>query len=459
MPTVDIAQVTIGRNRRPIKPEKIAELMESIKASGLLNPITLDGNLNLIAGLHRLTACKLLGLEHIECSIVNYKNAEHARLAEIDENLIRSELDALERDELWLERDLILERLGLRARKGDNQHTLPTKPGSDLRTPPPKTTLELALEVGYNERTFQRGKQIARSIAPEVKEVIKGTPIAKSTTALLKIANAGSFEREQAEKAEKAAQEASARLEQEKAKRQTLLAAEARARQKDLQLTALQSVLAERESKEAVKKAQCQVQQQEVKKPTASRTAWQDVQRIKPGDQWLLERHLVYCGDTSSKEFIDCLPSNAALAIAAPSPTWNHDYLVDEARIVAVLREEDYIHELCQRHQMPFRFQLIFGELYVAIFSDQKISKPQKPIGILGVEGIVAYLVSLYTQSSNFVIAPFLGRGEVLMACERMGRICFAGEANPELVNSTLREWQRWTGKQTPVNYAAPKLN
>jgi len=57
------------------------------------------------------------------------------------------------------------------------------------------------------------------------------------------------------------------------------------------------------------------------------------------------------------------------------------------------------------------------------------------------------------------VIAPFLGRGEVLMACERMGRICFAGEANPELVNSTLREWQRWTGKQTPVNYAAPKLN
>lgn len=168
----------------------------------------------------------------------------------------------------------------------------------------------------------------------------------------------------------------------------------------------------------------------------------------QPGDQWLLERHLVYCGDTSSNQFINCLPSNTALAIATPSLTWNHDYLVDEARVVAVLRESGYIHEFCTRHQMPFRFELLIGDLYVAIFSRQPIPQPHKPSEISGVEGVVAYLVSLYTQPSNFVIAPFMGNGEVLITCERMGRIGFGGDENPGQVSRAIARWQSWTGKQ-----------
>ncbi len=168
----------------------------------------------------------------------------------------------------------------------------------------------------------------------------------------------------------------------------------------------------------------------------------------QPGDQWLLERHLVYCGDTSSNQFINCLPSNTALAIATPSLTWNHDYLVDEARVVAVLSSEGYIHEFCNCHQMPFRFELLIGDMYVAVFSHRSIPEPHKPIQISGVEGIVAYLVSLYTQPSNFVIAPFLGHGEVLITCERMGRIGFAGDENPRLVTRAIARWQKWTGKQ-----------
>src|SRR5919199_1397006 len=100
MPTVALDKISIGLNRRPLKDEKVAQLMESIKANGLLNPITLDQKLNLIAGLHRLTACKLLGLDRVECNIIAYEDADHVRLAEIDENLIRNELDALERSEL-----------------------------------------------------------------------------------------------------------------------------------------------------------------------------------------------------------------------------------------------------------------------------------------------------------------------------------------------------------------------
>ena len=439
MTTVAIDKIKVGLNRRPIKEQKVAELMESIKVNGLLNPITLDQKLNLIAGLHRLTACDLLGIDKVECKIINCEDANHARLAEIDENLIRSELDVLERAELWSERDRILEHMGLRARAGNNQYTYK---GNETILPV-KTTLALAKEVGYSDRTFQQGKQIAKNIVPEVKQIIKGTPIAKSTTALLKVARAGKEEREKAEKAEKSALEAKARRKQEEAQRQAKIAADERAKQKELQLVALRSVTTQKTAK-SVQETELKLQQQESDKLTASL----DVIITQSGDQWLLDRHLIYCGNTSSNEFLQCLPSNAALAIATPAPSWQHDYLVNEARVVAVLCSEGYIHEFCSSHKMPFRFELLLGNLYVAIFSHELITKPQRAIAIEGIEGIVAYLVNMYTSQNSFVVAPFLGNGEVLITCERMGRICFAGDENTERVNNALARWQKLTGKK-----------
>lgn len=431
---MSIDQILIGRNRRPVKAEKVDELKESIKANGLLNPITVDQNLNLIAGLHRLTACKLLGLEDIECNIVTYKDADQARLAEIDENLIRNELEPLERSELWLERDQILERMGLRAKSGDNQHTFK---GGEIISPPLKRTLELAKEAGYSERTFQHGKQIAKSIHPEVKQIIKGTPIAESPTALLKVARAGSQERSLAEEAQKALELAQAKGDEAEAKRQAQLLAEARNRQKELQTLAHKSAVAQREAKLVAKK-----------RPKTPQNAIAPATKTKIGEEWVLGRHLVYCGDTAGQEFRHLLPSDAALAIATLSPMWNHNYLVSEARVVAVLRSEGHIYEFYQQNQMPFQYELVLGNLYVGIFSLQSIPKPQTPINVEGIEGIVNYLINLYTSQNNFVIAPFIGHGEILIACERLGRICFIGDENPELVSRGISRWQQWTLKQ-----------
>lgn len=448
MPIVAIDKIGVGLNRRPIKPQKVAELMESIKANGLLNPITIDQDYKLVAGLHRLTACKMLGRDRIECTVIAYEDAERARLAEIDENLIRSELDTLERGELWLEREQILEGLNMRARPGDNQYT---RKGGEIISPPLKTTSDIAREVGYTERTVQQNKQIARNTLPEIKELIKSKEcwISKSTKALLEIARAGTREREVAEQAEQAAREAKARGEQEVAERQDKIAVEARAQQKDLQLAALRCVLAQKEAK-AKKVLPRRGQKQEEEKSIAST----DVLSTQPGDKWYLDRHLVYCGNTSGREFIqDCLPSSdVELAIATPADTWNHDYLVDRANVVAVLLLEGNIHEFCRRHQMPFRFELTIGNIYVALFSRMSISRPQRRIEIEGVEGIIAFLVGLYTNPSNFVIAPFMGGGEVLIACEKMKRICFAGDETPRRVSNAIARWQDWSEKQAIKN-------
>ncbi|MBW4557363.1 MAG: ParB N-terminal domain-containing protein [Trichormus sp. ATA11-4-KO1] len=439
MPIVPIDQIRIGQNRRPIKGEKVDELKESIRANGLLNPITVDQKLTLIAGLHRLTACQLLGLEAIECNIVNYQDADQARLAEIDENLIRNELEPLERSELWYERDQILARMGLRAKAGDNQHT--TK-GGEMISPPLKRTVELAKEVGYSERTFQHGKQIAKSIHPEVKQIIKRSPIADSPTVLLKIARAGSQERAAAEAAQQAWELAQARGDEAEAARLAQLIVEARNQQKELQILAHKSAMSQRAAKLAQK--QGQRQPKSVKEPADT--------QVKVGDEWLLGRHLVYCGDTTSADFTNLLPSDAALAIATLSSTWEHDYLVNEARVVAVLRSEGQIYEFYRRCQMPFQYELLLGNVYVGIFSHQLISRPQAPINIEGVEGIVNYLINLYTNQNNFVIAPFMGHGEVLVACERLGRICFVGDGNLEALQRGVLRWQQLSGKKGSLN-------
>ncbi|MDZ8056055.1 MAG: ParB N-terminal domain-containing protein [Aulosira sp. ZfuVER01] len=431
MPIVPIEQILVGSNRRPIKGDKVDELKESIRANGLLNPITVDQKLNLIAGLHRLTACKLLGLDAIACNIVTYQYAEQARLAEIDENLIRNELEPLERSELWLERDQILERMGLRAKAGDNQHTLK---GGEMISPPPKRTLELAKEAGYSERTFQHGKQIAKGIHPDVKQMIKGTAIAESPTALLKIARAGSEERAVAEAAQQAGELAQAQGDIQEAQRQAKLLAEAKIKQKELQTLAYKSAVAEKEAKLLPKKSQYQ--------PFTPAT------KVKVGEEWILGRHLVYCGDTAQQEFMNLLPSDAALAIATVSATWNHNYLAGEARVVAVLRSQGQIYEFYKRNQMPFQYELVLGNIYVGIFSRHSLSQPQTAINVEGIEGIVNYLINLYTSPNNFVIAPFMGNGEVLITCERMGRICFIGDENEELVSRGIGRWEKWTGKR-----------
>jgi N6-adenosine-specific RNA methylase IME4 len=84
----------------------VDELAESILRGRMLQPILLrprsrDGYI-LIAGRHRLEAVRQLhkrklGPDHIRAEIVDNLDADTALLAEIDENLVRSELSPIER--------------------------------------------------------------------------------------------------------------------------------------------------------------------------------------------------------------------------------------------------------------------------------------------------------------------------------------------------------------------------
>ena len=192
-----IADIEIpSKRRRSLNVKKVTELAESIKANGLINPVTLhktENGLTLIAGLHRLEACKSLGFDRILCTIQEV-SANQAELLEIDENLMRQELTVLEQADHIARREEILEAMGLRRQVGryekPEEHLPllePEKSNGEIISPL-KTTEDIADEIGLKPRSVQFRKQIAKNIDPEVKETLRDTEIANSTTQLVEVA-------------------------------------------------------------------------------------------------------------------------------------------------------------------------------------------------------------------------------------------------------------------------------
>lgn len=111
-----LTDITVKERLRGVDSEKVERLKESILRIGLIHPITVSGGV-LVAGLHRLTAFRELGLEEIDCHLVD-DDELLSREIEIDENLHRNELTVLERgkmeaikkrnEEEWMKRQLII---------------------------------------------------------------------------------------------------------------------------------------------------------------------------------------------------------------------------------------------------------------------------------------------------------------------------------------------------------------
>ena len=177
-----IDRIQIGKRMRPLGD--ITTLVESISQIGLLNPINILPDGTLIAGNHRLAAAKALGWTQIRVRVVELSEVD-AELAEIDENLRRNNLTVLEESEHLLRREELLEAKGLRAKPGDNQHS--TDGGGEMISPP-ATTAAIAGDLGLSERSAQMRLQIARNLDQEVRESIRTTELANSTTQLVELA-------------------------------------------------------------------------------------------------------------------------------------------------------------------------------------------------------------------------------------------------------------------------------
>ena len=92
---IPIEEIVIKRRIRQDLGD-ISKLMESLKTYGLMNPILINSSRELIAGRRRFEAVQRLGWKSIEAHIVDSSSEVDELEMEIDENLHRRNLSAVE---------------------------------------------------------------------------------------------------------------------------------------------------------------------------------------------------------------------------------------------------------------------------------------------------------------------------------------------------------------------------
>lgn len=101
--SVPVCDIRVMDGRRKVDPGTVERIAESIAKVGLRTPVTIREDAQgfvLVAGAHRLAACRSLGMEQVPAFVMPDSATEiDARLWEIAENFARAELSALERSE------------------------------------------------------------------------------------------------------------------------------------------------------------------------------------------------------------------------------------------------------------------------------------------------------------------------------------------------------------------------
>lgn len=170
-----IEEIIIGEGRREVNAAAVKRLAESIEKVGLRHPITVrerGDKYQLIAGMHRIEACKRLGRDFVPATIVKMTN-DDARLWEISENLHRADLSKIERDENVAEWIKITDRISSQV---------------DRKVGRPEGGVEAAArELGVDRMDAHRAVKVA-SLSNEAKDAAREHHLDNNRSALLEAA-------------------------------------------------------------------------------------------------------------------------------------------------------------------------------------------------------------------------------------------------------------------------------
>lgn len=169
--------------------EKWNEFLESIRTSGVIEPIVVTTDMVIVSGHQRVRACKELGIPEIMCEIKTYKD-EDSIIKDLLETNIRQRGDIGGSAKKVGRRIKELERLyGIHQGNGSNQYE--QKPNNSVIA---VTQSDLAAKLGISVDTLQNYKMLADMI-PELEELMD-TGIVTKSTALSMIRNLSEEEQE-----------------------------------------------------------------------------------------------------------------------------------------------------------------------------------------------------------------------------------------------------------------------
>lgn len=177
---------------RPVDRAHAQMIAASMNESGLIQPIVVradaSGNgFKLVVGGHRLCGAEINGWDEIAAILIECSDDE-ARQIEIDENLARKELTALERAEFLAERKRVYEAINPDAGHGKAKKPKTEKGKVANLATFARFSKDAAKSTGLGERTVQRACELAASLSPEAVALIRGTKLADNQAQLQALA-------------------------------------------------------------------------------------------------------------------------------------------------------------------------------------------------------------------------------------------------------------------------------
>jgi ParB family transcriptional regulator, chromosome partitioning protein len=173
-----ISRIDVGTRLRRLSEGQVTALANSIGTVGLLHPIVVtpdtDGWL-VVAGAHRLEACKRLGRTEIAATVVTVDELER-QLLECDENLVGAVLTPAERAWFTTRRKQLYEATHPETRHGGDRTASRKLCGL---TPTDRFTADTAARTGRSERAVQLDATRGERIDGEVLEEVRGTDLDK----------------------------------------------------------------------------------------------------------------------------------------------------------------------------------------------------------------------------------------------------------------------------------------
>ncbi|MGE0290411.1 MAG: ParB N-terminal domain-containing protein [Bradyrhizobium sp.] len=185
---IPVADISIKDRIRPASQATVDRLVDSIRESGLLHPITIARGTTirngmrmdcyvLVSGLHRLEAAKALGWTEIEAKVTGLEG-HAATIVECDENLCGTTLTAAERALFTKRRKWAYEALHPETRAHvAGAHGSNAAQGNASAKLAPAFTADTAAKTGQAERTVQRDATRGAKIDPDVLTKIVGTEL------------------------------------------------------------------------------------------------------------------------------------------------------------------------------------------------------------------------------------------------------------------------------------------
>ena len=199
---IPIDRIDASDRLRPIDPAHVAFIAASIEERGLKQPIVVrprGEGYRLTAGGHRLAALRDLGYDELVVGpqvVIQDVDDDEARLDEIDENLARHELNALDRALFLGMRKRVFERLHPETQHGGDRKS--RKSLGEIKSPTwrlgfsARFTADVAERVGLSERTIQRACLLADALDPKAIEALRETPLRDNQRELLALAELSS---------------------------------------------------------------------------------------------------------------------------------------------------------------------------------------------------------------------------------------------------------------------------